>query len=141
MNSWPVPTTESVEDLEAPVGFVLVVEDDRDLREILATFLRTKKWAVIALESGPDALELTRNAHFDAVVLDIRSPSTGGLGVLQSLRANDPTLPVIVITSFGDSFLSQCAQRMGATRILEKPFDLDVLERAIDETTPRPTIE
>jgi FixJ family two-component response regulator len=51
------------------------------------------------------------------------------------MRAKASNLPVIVITSFGDTFVTQEARRLGATHILEKPFDLEALERAMQECT------
>lgn len=116
-----------------PRGLVLVAEDDRDLRDIITSFLGARRWSVTALANGPETLELARRERFNVVVLDIRSPASLGMTVLQSLRASGSTLPVIVITSFGDSFLAQRATSLGATRVLEKPFDLDDLERLLDE--------
>jgi DNA-binding response OmpR family regulator len=118
-----------------PRGLVLVAEDDRDLRDIIAGFLEAKGWRVVALANGPEALERAREERFKVAVLDVRSPSSRGLGVLQTLRAWGSTLPVIVITSFGDAFLSARAMGMGATLVLEKPFDLEDLERAVNECT------
>lgn len=112
---------------------MLVAEDDRDLRDIITSFLDAKQWQVVALANGPEALEVARRERFNVIVLDIRSPASLGLAVLQGLRASGSTLPVIVITSFGDAFLSQRATRLGATRVLEKPFDLDDLQRILDE--------
>jgi DNA-binding response OmpR family regulator len=114
---------------------VLVAEDDRDFREIIASFLRAKGCEVIALANGPAAIEHARSERFDVAVLDVRSPTSRALGILQALRACGSTLPVIVITSFGDAFLSQRAIELGATRVLEKPLDLEDLERAVDACT------
>lgn len=112
-------------------GLVLLSEGDRDLRALIVAFLESKGWGVVALVDAFDALDASCLEQVVAAILDVRSTNTSGLHVLQMLVAWRSTLPIIVTTSFGDTFLSQRAASMGATRLLEKPFELEELEQAL----------
>ena len=108
---------------------VLVVEEDPDLREIIVSYLATSGWEIARgdLASSDDS-SLDR---IDALVLDVRSLATTGLKILGDTRARRPELPIVVITSFGDAFVSKRVEAMGAASVLEKPFSLEDLERAL----------
>jgi two-component system response regulator GlrR len=112
-------------------GSVLVAEEDSDLRDIIAAFLEAKGWHVVASAMGSGAPARPRLDRFVVVVLDIRSFASAAFKMLEELRANEPALPVIVIASFGDVFVSRHAKKLGAANVLEKPFDLEDLEQAL----------
>ncbi len=80
---------------------VLLVEDDDELRQLLARYLTNQGFSVREAENGNDGLSLARGQNCDIVVLDIMLPDISGLDVLRSLRA-DTHLPVILLTARGD---------------------------------------
>jgi two-component system, NtrC family, C4-dicarboxylate transport response regulator DctD len=110
-------------------GFVLVVEDDDDLRDIIVSFLAMNGWHVVGVEPRP-AVSLSLD-RIDVLVLDVRSLASLGFKMLAEARARKPELPIVVIASFGDAFLSRRAEGMGAALVLEKPFNLEDLERGL----------
>lgn len=113
---------------------VLVVEEDPDLREIIVSYLTMSGWDVTAGDPLPaDASSLDR---VDALVLDVRSLATAGFRILGDTRARRPELPIVVITSFADAFLSKRVEAMGAASVLEKPFSLEDLERTLSTLAP-----
>lgn len=112
-------------------GLVLIGEDDRDLRDIIARFLEAKGWRVVVLTVGSESLTRLWLESFTLAVLDVRSFSSIGFKMLEELKVIDPTLPVIVIASFGDVVVSGWARSMGAAHVLEKPFDLEEFELAL----------
>jgi DNA-binding NtrC family response regulator len=116
-------------------GRVLVAEDDTDLRDIIASFLDAKGWRVAALSTGPDAVLRAFLEPFTVVVLDVRSHASRGFITLRELRSRRPGLDVVVIASFGDTFIIRRARAMGAVEVLEKPFDLEELERAVSASS------
>ena len=65
---------------------ILIVEDQRDLNEIIARKLRNENYSVDACFDGEDALDYIRGAEYDAVVLDIMLPGITGIGVLKQMR-------------------------------------------------------
>lgn len=113
-------------------GPVLIAEDDRDLRDIITAFLEAKGWRVVAVTGGPETLARVWLEQFIVAVVDVRSFASVAFRMLEELRAASPTLPVIVIASFGDVFVSRRARSMGAIVVLEKPFDLEDLAEALE---------
>jgi FixJ family two-component response regulator len=111
---------------------VLVIEDDPDLREIIVSYLTMSGWEVAAGPIDPSSFE-----RVAAVVLDVRSLATPGFRIFGDTRAQRPELPIVVITSFGDAFISKKAEAMGAASVLEKPFSLEDLERALVRVAPQ----
>ena len=112
---------------------VLLAEDDRELRRLLATALASAGFRVTQSESGTDLLaQLWKRPAgengFDLIISDNRMPGFSGLEVLEGLREEcEPRIantPVILITAFGDQQVHQDAENLGAM-VFDKPFDVD----------------
>ncbi|WP_437809793.1 response regulator [Sorangium sp. So ce1078] len=123
----------SVHPVATPVR-VLLAEDDRELRLLLATALRRDGYEVLEardanhlLELMGDALVSGSGAPADVVVSDIRMPGRSGLELLAGLRRDDWATPVVLITAFGDPETHAEAYRLGADAVLDKPLDVDDL--------------
>ena len=114
---------------------VLLVEDDDALRALLAQALRRRGYAVTEMSDGASAV-----AHLmpwiggrrstpppDAIVSDIRMPGWSGLELLTTVRDAGLRMPVILITAFGAADTHAAAARLGATLVLDKPFEVDTL--------------
>ncbi len=100
---------------------ILVVEDDDDLREILAFVLERRGHQVVPTRNGLAALEQWHTVQPDVIVLDSGWPERTGLGVLRSIRQSGTT-PVVVITVENDEeHVRECSQ-LGANQVLVKPF-------------------
>jgi DNA-binding response OmpR family regulator len=126
-----------VAQLAAPAR-VLVAEDDADMRELLASVLRKDGYDVIEARDGWQLLQYLAthtpavdDSPVDLVISDIRMPGKNGLDVLAGLRFADSSTPVILITGFGDLQTHLEARRLGATAVLDKPFDLDQLRSVV----------
>jgi DNA-binding response OmpR family regulator len=117
----------------SPVGNVLIVEDDPDVREMLTALLGTEGFYAIGAEDGLEALHLLRTVRHRApeipclILLDLMMPRLGG-NEFRRAQLGDPTVasvPVAVMS--GASDLEQRAQALGAVATLAKPIDCDVL--------------
>jgi CheY-like chemotaxis protein len=115
------------------VGNVLIVEDDRDTRELLATMLSTEGFHAVVAEDGLEALHLLRTVRHRApdvpclVLLDLAMPRLGG-PEFRRAQLGDPTVanvPVAVMSGSND--LEQRARAMGAVAVFPKPINFDVL--------------
>ena len=122
---------------------VLLAEDDREMRMLLAAALRQAGYDVVEALDGVDLLDciawvVERRPDWSETVLvsDVRMPAMGGLEVLARLRSMGWPGPIILITAFGDEATHDLARRLGATHVLDKPFDLDVLCEAIRQVHP-----
>ncbi len=106
---------------------ILIVDDDRAIREGLARAIGSAGFAVTTCEGVKDArLQLARGT-FAAVLLDVRLKDGDGLELLAELRRTHPRLPVVMATAYGDSERTILAMKHGAFDYLTKPFDFDLL--------------
>jgi len=106
---------------------ILVVDDEPDIRRTLEAILAEEGYAVTTAGTAAEALELARDAIFDAVLLDIWLPDRDGLDVLKDIRAaEDGSSPeVIIISGHGTIEAAVKATKLGAYDFLEKPLSLD----------------
>jgi two-component system response regulator HydG len=116
---------------------VLVVDDKREMAEMLADGLAAHGYESIAAESSKSALDAVRKHEIDLLVTDLRMPEVDGLALLEASREAAPDRPVIVMTAYGAIDTAVESIRRGAYHYLSKPFKLDELlvyaERALDE--------
>jgi EAL domain-containing protein (putative c-di-GMP-specific phosphodiesterase class I)/DNA-binding response OmpR family regulator len=108
---------------------ILVVDDDRADRFLLATSLSTAGFETVEVSTGRRALELLSHGTFSAVLLDLNMPGMSGLEVLGAIRTHRATLtlPVILVTSADDVAERVRGLSAGATDYIVKPFDADEL--------------
>ncbi|MEZ6185363.1 MAG: sigma-54 dependent transcriptional regulator [Planctomycetota bacterium] len=116
-------------------GDVLLVEDDRELREVLREGLEAEGFRVRAAAGGGAALDELRARRPEVVLSDLRMSGLGGLELCRRVQELDPHLPVVLMTAFGDLEAAVGAMRAGAYDFLAKPFEVEelglVLERAV----------
>lgn len=110
---------------------VLLIEDDRAVREGVALALRRQGHEVAAAETGEDGLERLRSFRPDVVVLDLMLPGMSGLDVCRGMRALDQTLPIIMATARGDDEDIVVGLEAGADDYVVKPVQARVLEARI----------
>jgi DNA-binding NtrC family response regulator len=110
---------------------ILVVDDDPHFLRVLARILSGENFLVTSAAGACDALELLKSAQFDLVISDLRMPECDGLNFLESLRRSGSTIPVIILTAYGevDTYLE--AMNAGATEYLNKPIQSDELLKTV----------
>ena len=106
---------------------ILIVDDDRAIRDGLTRAISTAGFAVRACEGIGAARRALAEAEVDCVLLDIRLKDGDGLDFLGELRKTHPRLPVVMATAYGDSDRTIQAMKLGAFDYVTKPFDLDAL--------------
>ena len=106
---------------------VLIVEDERAIREGLQRAIGRAGNDVVTAATIAEARAQLGKAAFDCVLLDIRLPDGDGLDMLAEIRVAHPRTPVIMATAYGDSDRAIAAMRHGAFEYLTKPFDFDAL--------------
>jgi two-component system response regulator HydG len=122
---------------EASKARVLVVDDEASARTGLEKLLTQEGHKVVVAEDGVSALERAAEQPPDVVVTDLKMPRMDGIELLKKLREQDPSIPVIVTTAFGDVTTAVTAMRAGAEDYLTKPIDFDALLVAIDRALER----
>lgn len=104
---------------------VLVVDDEADMRWLLAGVLRDQGFEVAGAEDGQAALAQIAREPPDVILLDLKMPGLDGIQVLERTKAADPHMPVVIVTAYGDLTSAVQAMRLGAYDYLTKPFDND----------------
>jgi DNA-binding response OmpR family regulator len=106
------------------VARILVVEDDRDIAELIAHALAKAGYDADRVASGPDALASARAAAPDAIILDLMLPGLDGFDVCRALRADDGTasIPIIMLTARGEESDRVAGLELGADDYVTKPF-------------------
>ena len=105
---------------------ILIVEDDKELADLLTDFLRDEGYTVTAVESGGRALELFEKYGAKLVVLDINLPDVNGFAVCSRLRENADT-PILIVSARTDKEDKLNGLDLGADDYIEKPYDIDIL--------------
>ncbi len=122
---------------------VLVVDDEPLVRWSIAETLRAHGCDIVEASDAQGALDIVRDSATapDAVLLDLKLPDNGDLTLLAAVRRLLPKVPVILMTAFGTPEVLDEARRLGAFTVLDKPFELDELERLIERALeiPRPS--
>jgi two-component system response regulator PilR (NtrC family) len=99
---------------------VLVVDDERSMRELLAIVLKRDGHEVLVAADGRAAIELLRRERFDILITDIRMPEMNGVDVLREAKAIDPAITSIVMTAFASADTAVEALRLGAADYVNK---------------------
>ena len=105
-----------------PTPHVLIVDDDAEIRDLLARFLRRHDYRVETAVDGRAMMRLIETSRFDLVVLDLMLPGEDGLSLCRRLRARS-RLPVIMLTALGEETDRIVGLEMGADDYLAKPFN------------------
>lgn len=114
---------------------ILVVDDEKVVRDIIYRYLTKKGYDVLTTRNGQEALLLGSRGAFDIILLDINMPDMNGLEVLHQLKIKYPDAIVVMLTGVADpeSVIESAAMGMGATAFLSKPCELTELQRVINE--------
>ncbi len=110
---------------------VLIVDDEPNLRKILAAQLSRDGYDVLLAEDGSEGLALLREHHIDLVVTDLKMPKVDGMTLLREALKEAPDLPIVMITAHGTVDTAVEALKLGAFDYLTKPFDKDEVRQVV----------
>ncbi|MGE4280758.1 MAG: sigma-54-dependent transcriptional regulator [Magnetospirillum sp.] len=116
---------------------ILLIDDEEALVRSLSFALKGEGYRASGAHSGTEGLAMLRQDQPSVVLLDLRLPDMSGMEVLQGIRAENPDLPVIMISAHGDTRAAVKAVKLGATDYLTKPFELDELFHVIASALER----
>lgn len=110
---------------------VLLADDEAFSRQLYRDLLAEQGFRVFVASDGAEALELVRRTPVEAVILDVMMPGMSGLEVLERLHAQDPDLPVIMLTAYASSRNAIAALKLGALDFIVKGMDHDLVALAV----------
>ena len=122
---------------ERKVWKVLFVDDEEDIREMMATILAEEGYQVMTAPEGATALTLCAKESPEITITDIRMPGMDGIEVLRRIKEQDPNKEVIVVTAYGEIDIAIRALRLQASDFLIKPIDMDALLISLDRAKDR----
>ncbi len=111
---------------------ILLVDDEEDIRDVLAITLQDLGYEVTLAENGQRAMELFKAHKFPIVLTDIKMPVMDGIQLLKKIKTMAPETEIIMITGHGDMDLAIESFRNQAVEFITKPVDVTTLEVAID---------
>jgi len=110
--------------LSGKVYDLLVVDDQSGVRRLLYEAFSDDGLQVALAAGGREAVQLVESSRVSLVLLDMKMPGMSGLEVLQEIRRIAPSLPVIMMTAYGELDVVAEAKKMGVRHYVTKPFDL-----------------
>ena len=126
-------TTQTQPVGETTPATILVADDERSMREMLAIVLRREGHRVLLADGGRAAVALLHREPVDLLLSDIRMPDMSGVDVLREAKRTDPDMVGIMVTAFASTESAVQALRLGAHDYLSKPFDVVELKAKVHE--------
>src|SRR4029077_21022034 len=119
------PESQAEYVLTADTARILVVDDEKVIREILADFLSMEGYVVHAVEDGALALEELKKRHYNLVISDLKMPKMGGLDLIQKITEDSIPVLTVIMTGFGTVETAIEAMKKGAYDYILKPFKVE----------------
>jgi two-component system response regulator PilR (NtrC family) len=123
--------------MEKYKGRILIVEDEKSMREVLKILLEGERYEVVSASDGLEGLSYLANDIFDLVITDVKMPKVDGFELLKKTKEISPDTIVIMITAFGTTEAAIEAMKSGAYDYINKPFKIDeirlIVEKAIEK--------
>lgn len=123
----PVTARELMNNTET----ILLIDDDRSVREAVSEVLRQEGYGVIALGSGKTALDVIQSCDVKLALLDLNLPDESGWDIFSQITNHVPQLPIIIVTARSNQKFTALAAGVGG--LLEKPYNFPVLLALIQE--------
>ena len=127
--------------MESFAGNILVVDDDADIREVLADRLESLGYRVFAAETAKVGLELLERQNPQLVLLDIEMPDMNGIDMLREIRRSEHDVTVVMITAYGTIERAVEAMKEGAYDFIPKPFEPDHVALIVAKALERETLK
>ncbi len=109
------------------LGNILVVDDEKNLLELIAMGLEGAGYDVATATDEPEALMRIKEEAIDLALLDLQLGGTDGITLMEKIHTINPRMPVIILTGYGSITNAVDAMKRGAYSYLTKPFESDVL--------------
>jgi two-component system response regulator PilR (NtrC family) len=113
------------------MGRILIVDDEKSMRELLTIMLRKDGHETVMAEDGLKAVKLIEEDIFDLVITDVKMPKMGGVDVLKAVKDSSPETIVIMITAYATAETAVEAMKEGAYDYILKPFKVDEIKLVI----------
>lgn len=122
-----------------PKGKILIVDDEKEVREVIRIHLDVNGYNILEAENGEEAIKTLRSednmVNVGLILCDIRMPKVNGIECIEFLRREAPGIPVVVVTGYPDTEMATNLMKMGIKDYLVKPVEkkklLETVERVV----------
>ncbi|KPL02583.1 MAG: hypothetical protein AMJ90_05480 [candidate division Zixibacteria bacterium SM23_73_2] len=111
---------------------ILVVDDEKVIREFLKDFLSDQGYGVDLASDGKEALDKVRRSEYDLIITDIKMPNANGIEVLKELKQKKSNTAVIMITGYPSVETETECRNLGASGYLVKPFSISQIQQLLE---------
>lgn len=112
---------------------ILIIEDDKTFSRIVTVFLTKLHYSVMATLTAKEGLAELQTRNYNLVLLDYRLPDANGMELLKLIKAEQPGIPVIIMTSFSDLRTAVKCIKAGAFEYVTKPVNPDELQLLVEQ--------
>jgi DNA-binding NtrC family response regulator len=106
---------------------VLAIDDESSIRDLMKYTFQPHDIEVITAENGKAGLTLLETNEIDVIITDLLMPSMTGLAFIREMKKRKSTIPIIIITAYGNTKMVQEIIAEGVFKLIEKPLDFDIL--------------
>jgi len=110
---------------------ILVVDDDKDMCNIIATILTNEGYKIVKAYDSSQAIKKVEESQFNLLILDYKLPGADGIEVLQEIRNRGLLVKTIMISAYGSIPIKKRAAELDVYQFLDKPFDLVKLKKIV----------
>ncbi|ERK29859.1 MULTISPECIES: response regulator [Clostridium] len=120
---------------------ILVVDDTKNIREMLKTFLEMEGFTVFEAKNAEEALNIFNTENIDLIFTDIKLPNVSGTELLKQIKKNNRFVTIIVMTAFGTIKNAVECTKYGAAAYLQKPFTTKRVKAVLEEVLRKDTLK
>ncbi|MEK6795102.1 MAG: response regulator [Spirochaetota bacterium] len=117
---------------------VLAIDDEHTIRDLIRYTLEPEKMIVLTAENGKAGLHILETEPVDVIITDLLMPLMTGLEFLREIKNRKSTVPVIIITAYGNIDMAKQILSEGVFKLLEKPLDFSVLVPIVKDALTNP---
>ena len=125
-----------IDNVSGSKGRILIIDDEKDVRDILKMQLESAKYDIIEAENGEEGIRLMKEGsnllRVGLIICDIRMPKVNGVEAIQYIRENAPSKPILVVTGYPDNEMAVSLVKKGVRDYLVKPVRKDQLLKKVE---------
>ncbi len=120
-----------------PKGKILIVDDEKEVREVIRIHLDVNGYNILEAENGEDAINILRSednmVNVGLILCDIRMPKVNGIECIDFLRQEAPSIPIVVVTGYPDTEMATQLMKKGVKDYLVKPVERQKLLETVEQ--------
>ncbi|AMP19775.1 DNA-binding response regulator [endosymbiont 'TC1' of Trimyema compressum] len=111
---------------------ILVVEDDKDIQEIIVEILRDKGYSVDLADNGREGFTAYQNKEYDLIIMDVMMPEVDGYQIAKLIRNKNKEIPILMLTALEEEYDQLKAFEIGIDDYVTKPFSFNILLKRVE---------